>query len=85
MHMGPSPYVRQRFDPVECLLKQTNCFNPQRTFENHGDYSCTEADGGMDCRIEKMPLGYAQLVTVPLGMIHVYTYAYIYFLYIPSF
>lgn len=68
MHMGPSPYVRQRFDPIECLLKNTNCFDPSRTFETHGDYTCPNDQGGMDCRVESMPEGYAQLVTVPLGI-----------------
>lgn len=57
IHNGPDPYVRQRGDPIGCLLKGVGCFNPLRTMEVHGDYVCTEEDGGDDCHIEDFPAG----------------------------
>lgn len=57
IHNGPDPYVRQRGDPVGCLLKGKGCFNPIRTMEVHGDYVCTQEDGGHDCHIEDFPDG----------------------------
>lgn len=60
MHVGPAPYVRQRFNPLTCSLFNTSCFNPFRAMENHGDYNCKGKDGGLDCRIESFPKGYAK-------------------------
>lgn len=57
IHNGPDPYVRQRGDPIGCLLKGKGCFNPKRTMEVHGDYVCTDEDGGHDCHIEDFPEG----------------------------
>jgi hypothetical protein len=57
MHVGPAPYVRQRFSPIMCSLFNTSCFNPFRAMENHGDYNCKAIDGGLDCRIESFPKG----------------------------
>ena len=36
--------------------------------ETHGDYVCSEEDGGLDCRIESYANGYGMLVTHPLGL-----------------
>jgi hypothetical protein len=58
MHVGPAPYVRQRFDQLGCATKGRGCFNPARTLENHGDYNCVDADGGLNCRMESFPEGY---------------------------
>lgn len=57
MHVGPAPYVRQRFNPMHCALYNKRCFNPNRTLETHGDYNCIEEDGGLDCHIERFPEG----------------------------
>lgn len=57
MHVGPAPYVRQRFDQLGCATRGRGCFNPARTLENHGDYNCVDADGGLNCRMESFPGG----------------------------
>lgn len=57
MHVGPAPYVRQRFDQLGCATRGKGCFNPARTLENHGDYNCVDADGGLECRMETFPEG----------------------------
>jgi hypothetical protein len=58
IHVGPDPYVRQRFDPIQCALYNVSCFNPSRSLEHHGDYNCKETDGGLGCRMESFPDGY---------------------------
>lgn len=60
MHIGPAPYVRQRFSPMSCAFFNVSCFNPIRTLEHHGDYYCMDEEGGMDCRIEAFPSGYVK-------------------------
>ena len=62
MHVGPAPYVRQRFSPMSCAFFNVSCFNPIRTLEHHGDYNCLDDEGGMDCRIESFPAGYDMLL-----------------------
>lgn len=57
IHTGPSPYVRQRGNPVSCTLLRRHCWNPARTAELHGDYVCVDADGGHDCHLEDYPEG----------------------------
>lgn len=57
IHVGPSPYVRQRSDPVGCAFKGERCWSPARTAEVHGDYVCFDRDGGNDCHIEDYPEG----------------------------
>jgi hypothetical protein len=57
IHTGPSPYVRQRGNPVDCTFKGKGCWSPARSAEVHGDYVCTEEDGGHDCHIENYPDG----------------------------
>lgn len=52
IHTGPSPYVRQRGNPLSCTLFGKHCWSPARTAELHGDYVCTDEDGGHDCHIE---------------------------------
>lgn len=42
--------------------------DPTRIGEHHGDYQCTEADGGLDCNLESNPDGYGKLVTYEIGL-----------------
>ena len=62
IHVGPSPYVRQRSNPIACAFKGEHCWSPARTAEVHGDYVCFDNEGGNDCHIEDYPEG---LVGVP--------------------
>jgi len=55
MHIGPAPYVRQRFNQKTCILEGKGCFDPSRTMEHHGDYNCMDPDGGLECRVETFP------------------------------
>jgi hypothetical protein len=57
MHIGPAPYVRQRFSHFQCAMFSKSCFTPDRRLETHGDYNCDSKDGGMDCKIEMFPAG----------------------------
>ena len=63
MHIGPAPYVRYRTSSVGCVLFGSSCFDPLRAMEHHGDYLCFNKEGGMNCRLESAPQGYAKLVS----------------------
>jgi hypothetical protein len=60
IHVGPdyTTYVRQRTDAFRCALKNQSCFNPVRTMEVHGDYECTDDEGGPDCHVENFGKGW---------------------------
>jgi len=74
MHIGPVPvggsYVRQRRSPFDCAVfgSARSCFYPDRVMETHGDYTCSDEDGGLDCRLESFPDGHGKLITSPLGI-----------------
>jgi hypothetical protein len=59
MHIGPSPYVRQRRNPVDCVLRGRGCWDPVTVVEVHGDDDCRREGNGTshDCRIEHYPTG----------------------------
>mmetsp|Transcript_2663 Transcript_2663/g.3992 ORF Transcript_2663/g.3992 Transcript_2663/m.3992 type:complete len:665 (-) Transcript_2663:132-2126(-) len=70
IHVGPKTGVRQRTDLFACLTSSDGevCYDPTRVFEHHGDYQCTEDEGGLDCLVETIPDGYGKLLTYPLGL-----------------
>lgn len=70
IHVGPKPGIRQRQDGVKCMLSDNydDCYDPTRVLEHHGDYQCTEEEGGLDCLSETVPDGYGKLITYPLGI-----------------
>jgi hypothetical protein len=61
MHVGPSPYVRQRSNPVDCVLRGRGCWNPVTVIEYHDDGNdCLqegEGEVGYDCYLEHYPTG----------------------------
>lgn len=60
--------MRYRTWSTGCLIFGASCFDPLRAMETHGDYLCTDHDGGMGCRLESSPKGYAKLVRMPFGL-----------------
>lgn len=68
VHITPIPGVRQRTDPFQCVIDGTDCYDPTRVGEHHGDYECHPEEGGVDCMYETFPDGYGKLITYPLGL-----------------
>ncbi len=60
--------MRQHVGLSKCPFNPDDCYDPTRVFEHHGDYQCNPEEGGLDCLFEEIPLGYAKLLTSPLGL-----------------
>ena len=84
VHNVPGAFINTyRSNIPKCVLKDKHfCPMPYRVvFEQHGDYQCTEPDGGVKCLLEDLPEGYAKYVTRKLHLYTLYTLYTIYTLY----
>jgi hypothetical protein len=65
VHCSPGTVNPYRAVMAKCFMgEESECHQAYRTiFEQHGDYQCTEEDGGTRCLLEDMPHGYGKLVT----------------------
>lgn len=76
-HVHASPGFKNVYwaDPLDCMRaaltgrgdKSNVCNHAFHVvYEQHGDYQCTDRDGGVKCLLEDLPSGYAKLLVRPL-------------------
>jgi len=70
IHVMPAPGVVTKMMRLKCSSGESarDCYVPRLAVEQHGDYQCTPADGGIDCLFERTADGYAKVVTTPLDL-----------------
>jgi len=70
IHITPEPGVVTKMSTSRCVTGENphDCYAANLAVEQHGDYQCTEGDGGIDCFFEKTGDGYAKLVSKPFDL-----------------
>lgn len=70
IHITTAPGVVTKMRPRMCMTGEdpNECYVADLVVEQHGDYQCTEEDGGIDCFFEKTADGYAKIVAGTLDL-----------------
>lgn len=70
IHITPEPGVMNKMSGLKCMSREdiNECYSPNLVIEQHGDYQCSEADGGIDCFFERTADGHAKVLTTPLDL-----------------